>query len=404
MRTMTHALSIDSRAIPAPLLFPRILGFFFVARVGLTFLFFQSNPVTGTIVTIAAGLALLFGAILYTAGGAVSRSSPFDRIRPLQWIFALLGLSLASIFWTGAQSRAVAFAYWIGMAADIVIVLLLLRRGDAGRFTRNLFEGAVLGASALALVAWCSPLTADLRLGNDAFLHPNTLGLEIGIATLLAQYLALADSRWKWLAFALGATLLRSLSKTAIIAFVIAESWYLLHNKDVSRRAKLRLAFVAAIIVAASWGALTAYLDVYNNTGSGNQAETLTGRTVLWAVAFSMSMQRPWLGHGIYSFRALIPSFGAFQAVHAHNEMLQQFFEYGAAGVAIVVALYFSFYRLARRAQPGSLRNLALTLLVFALIRGLTDTTNFGLSYPLWLLAALSVCLSNAEPLQERAS
>jgi exopolysaccharide production protein ExoQ len=110
------------------------------------------------------------------------------------------------------------------------------------------------------------------------------------------------------------------------------------------------------------------------------------------------------LGHGIYSFRALIPSFGAFQAVHAHNEMLQQFFEYGAAGVAIVVALYFSFYRLARRAQPGSLRNLALTLLVFALIRGLTDTTNFGLSYPLWLLAALSVCLSNAEPLQERAS
>jgi O-antigen ligase len=167
-----------------------------------------------------------------------------------------------------------------------------------------------------------------------------------------------------------------------------------MQNKQMTRKAKVYLSVGGLLVIASFWGVLTTYIDVYSNTGSGNQVETLTGRTVLWAVAFSMSMQKPWLGHGIYSFKSLIPALGAFQAVHAHNELLQQFFEYGLAGVVIVVGVYWSFYRQARRAPISQLRSLALTLLIFALMRGLTDTIQFGLSYPLWLLAALSLCLS----------
>jgi O-antigen ligase len=255
-------------------------------------------------------------------------------------------------------------------------------------------KGAVLGAAALAVVAWCAPATPDLRLGNDAFLHPNTLGLEIGLATLLAQYFVPRGALWKWLGIALAITLLRTLSKTAIVAFVIAECWYLMQNRQMTRKAKTYVVAGAALVVASFWGLLNSYLVVYNNTGSGNQAETLTGRTLLWTVAFSMGLEKRWFGHGFYSFKALIPSFGAFQPVHAHNELLQQFFEFGLAGVVIAVGIYWSFCRQARSALASDLRTLALTLLLFAVLHGLTDTVPFGLSLPLWLLTALSLCLA----------
>jgi hypothetical protein len=72
---------------------------------------------------------------------------------------------------------------------------------------------------------------------------------------------------------------------------------------------------------------------------------------------------------------------------------LQQFFEYGVAGVVIAAGVYWSFYRQTRRASASELKTLALTLLLFALLHGLTDTLIFDLSYPLWMLTALSLCL-----------
>ena len=38
-----------------------------------------------------------------------------------------------------------------------------------------------------------------------------------------------------------------------------------------------------------------------------------------------------------------------------------------------------------------TLKTLAAALLLFALIRGLTDTQNFDLSFPLWLMTMLSI-------------
>jgi O-antigen ligase len=200
--------------------------------------------------------------------------------------------------------------------------------------------------------------------------------------------------RWKVLTVFLAVTLLRTLSKTAIVAFVVAESWYLVRNNSMTRRTKAGLLVAGLLVVLSFWGLLTSYLDIYNNTGSGNQAETLTGRTVLWSTALSMSLEKPWFGHGIYSFKALIPVLNGFAAVHAHNELLQQFFEYGVAGAAIAVGLHWLFLRHTRRAPASELRTLALTLFLFALLHGLTDTVPFGFSYPLWLLAPLSFCMA----------
>lgn len=395
---LTLSFTIQPRFVMernSSMLFPGCVGFFFVLRVCFTFLFFQKDPVLGTIVAIAVDFALLYGTVLYSARERTSSRHIILASPPVYWLFGFLVLSLASLFWTEAQSIAAALAYWSAMAADVVIVLLLLRYDDSERCTDALIKGAVWGAMLLSMVAWCSPNTEDLRLGNDAFLHPNTLGLEIGIATLLAQHLAAQRAHWKWLSIALAITLLRTLSKTAIIAFVIAECWYLMQNRSMTRKTKLWIGVGSLLVVASFWSLLNAYIDVYNNTGSGNQAETLTGRTLIWAVAFSMGLEKPWFGHGVYSFKSLIPSFGSFQPVHAHNEFLQQFFEYGVAGIVIVAGMYWSFYQQARRAPGSELRNLALVLLIFALLRGLADTANFGLSYPLWIFAALSIRLAS---------
>jgi O-antigen ligase len=280
----------------------------------------------------------------------------------------------------------------------------LLRHEDAECHTEAILKGAVWGAGALAIIAWFSPATADLRLGNDTFLHPNTLGLEIGIATLIAQYLALRGACWKWLGVALAITLLRTLSKTAIIALVIAECWYLMQNNRMPRKAKVYLVAGALIVVGSFWGLLSSYANIYNNTGSGDQAETLTGRTLLWTVAFSMGLEKPWLGHGLYSFKALIPMLGTFEAVHAHNDLLQQFFEFGIVGVVILLGVYWSFYRQARRVPATEMRTLALALLLFALVRGLTDSVQFGLSYPLWLIVAFSTCFAQPAKRGEQSS
>jgi exopolysaccharide production protein ExoQ len=379
------------RATPV---FPQIVGFFFIFRVGLTYLFFQGDPVLGTIAGLAINLGLLFCAVLYSLDG----SSPIEDAAPLPspvlWMLTLFAFSAASLCWTGAQSLTAACGYWTTMTTDVAIALLLLRGPNSADGMEALMKGAVWGAVGLAAIAWCSPATEDLRLGNDEFLHPNTLGMEFGITALIAQYLIARGVQWKWLSVALAVTLMRTLSKTAIIAFVVAECWYLMQSRAMTRRSKLQLGAVAMAFVAGFWGLLNTYLAAYNSTGSGNQAETLTGRTVLWTVAFSMSMERPWLGHGFYSFKSLIPALGPFAAVHAHNELLQQFFECGLVGVAIVIALYAAVLRQAWCAPRSEMRTLALALPILAMLRGLADTVPVGLSYPLWLMAALSLCLT----------
>ena len=173
------------------MLFASCVGFFFVFRVAITFLFFQANPVTGTVAIISLDLALLYGAVLYSAQDRTSNCDAVLVTPPIRWLFAFLSLSLASMLWTEAKSIVAAIAYWSAMAADVVIVLLLLRRDTPEDGANALMKGAVWGAIGLSLIAWCSPATGDLRLGDDIFLHPNTLGLEIGIGTLFAQHLAL---------------------------------------------------------------------------------------------------------------------------------------------------------------------------------------------------------------------
>jgi O-antigen ligase len=187
----------------------------------------------------------------------------------------------------------------------------------------------------------------------------------------------------------------RTLSKTALAAFALAEVFYVLYDARLSRKTRIYIGFLAAVVIVLSWGWLEAYTEIY--ASEGNSVETLTGRTVLWSTVLSMGLEQPWIGHGINSFRALVPAFGIFEPWHAHDEVLQQFFSYGLAGVAIVSGVYWSLFQQARRSHWSPMRILALTILIMALIRGLADTDGFDLSFPLWLLTLMSIGLARKQ-------
>jgi O-antigen ligase len=392
--TLQHTESNPSTDRGGFLLLPALIGFVFAFRVCLTLLWFQDQPENASILSVALSLTLLTAAALSTIGSKPSIPSSCFRTPILRCIVAFLGLAVVSLLWTPAPLSAAA-GYLCAWIADIAAIWFILRDGPPENSAAFLMKGFVCGASVVAIVAWSLPPTEDLRLGDEDFLHPNALGFLFSIATLLAAHLARKKTLWTLPALFLGATLIRTLSKSAIIAFVASFGFALIRDSTLSRKVKIWIGVSAGIIVASLWGLLEAYLANYSQ---GIGPETLTGRTLIWAVSLEYAVKKPILGNGFYAYRFVVPPFGTFEAQQAHDELLQQFFSFGAIGVLLTLALYWLFFRQIRRTQSSQLKTLAATLLLFSLIRGLTDTQNFDLSFPLWLMAMLSILLAAQQP------
>jgi exopolysaccharide production protein ExoQ len=392
---MTTILQQPANATPLTdrggfLLLPALIGFIFAFRVCLTVLWFQDEPQNASILSVALSLTLLIAAALSTIGTKLTISPACFRTPTLRGIAIFLGFALLSLLWTPAPLSAAA-GYLCAWIADVAAIWFILRDGPPENSAAFLMKGFVCGSCLVAIIAWSLPATQDLRLGDEDFLHPNALGFLFSIATLLAAHLARKSTVWIAPALVLGATLIRTLSKSAIIAFVAAFGFALIRDSTLSRKVKTWIGIAAGFIVVSLWGLLEAYLTTYTQ---GLGPETLTGRTVIWAVSLEYAVKKPILGNGFYSYRFIVPPFGTFEAQQAHDELLQQFFSFGAVGVLLTIALYWIFFRQIRRAQSSHLKTLAATLLLFALIRGLTDTQNYDLSFPLWLMGMLSILLA----------
>lgn len=385
---------MDVSAVQAQqiMLLPGVVGFYFGFRLCISYLFFQSDPQTGAAVSEALNLFLFAIVVFHSLGPAPVTLSSTLRSSCFRWVLAFLALSLCSLLWSATVSVIVAFAYWCAMAADVAMVVLLLRTGPVDRASAAVMKGYVWGACFIALVAWLSPTMQDLRLGDNDFFSPNAIGFTCAFGVFLAQYLNRSEGHWKVAAVFLSVTLLRTLSKTTIIAFLVSETLLLVRDTSLNRKNKVALTIGTLLVFAAFWGLIEAYYIVYTN--AGNEAETLTGRIGIWAFVLERSLERPLIGHGFHSFRNVIPAFGTFEAWHAHNELLQQFYAYGVAGVLLVGSLYASFYRQIKRLAPPALRALLASLLVFILVRGLGDTERFDLSFPLWAIALISLTLA----------
>lgn len=388
---MSEARLNSSRAWPP--FVPTAVGFYFASRLCVTFLFFQSDPKLGAYVNFAL-LSVLFACVLlYSFGPALNPLRRVFQTRPLRWVLVFLFMGLCSLTWSVTVSETIAFAYWCELAVAAVMMILLLRTGDISRVSTAVMHGYVFGAMVVAAVEWLSPVMYDLRPGDDDFFSPNAIGFTCAFAIFLILIAGRSSIIWHLLAAVLAVSLLRSLSKTTLIAFVASQVFLIILDRSKTWVTKLFIASCALGVVSAFFGLIENYYEVY--THLGNQSETLSGRIGIWAFVLERSLQQPWFGHGFHSFRNVIPPFGSFEAWHAHNELLQQFYTYGILGVLVVGCLYASLLRQFLKTLDPALKARLLALWAFILIRGLADTENFDLSFPLWSIAIISVMVAH---------
>jgi O-antigen ligase len=375
-----------------------IVGFFFAVRYSFEYLFFQSNPRAGA--GFSVGLNFLFFAVVvfHSLGPAANTLRSTVRVPCFRPAAAFLLFALCSLLWSATVSVPVAFAYWCGVVADLAMVVLLLRTGPVDLMSFSVMKGYVWGAGAIAVITWLSPTMQDLRPGNDDFFSPNAIALILAFGVFLAQFLGLSRRSWNLAAILLAVTLLRTLSKTTIIAFVAGEALLLTRDSAITRRKLLAILFGFGLVLAAFWRLIQAYFVVYTTTG--NEAETLTGRVGVWGYVWERSIEQPWIGHGFHAFRNVIPNFGPFEPWHAHNELLQLFYAYGAVGILLFFLVYGSLFLQIRRFHLSSHKALFYGLLLFIVIRGLGDTDRFELTLPFWFVFLISSLMMHLNPHQ----
>jgi exopolysaccharide production protein ExoQ len=383
-----------------------IVGFFLSFRLFFVLLavrMFRQDPQVGVGAQLALNYLLLGIVIFQSFGSSGPSIGSVLRLPGIRWVSIYLGFSGASLFWTATYSVSAAIAFWVAMVADTVLVFLLLREGPLDQVTNAIMKGYVWGSCVIATIAWIMPSQSDLRLGDEELLGPNQIGYLCAFAFFFAQTLMRREApRWKVPALLLGVTLLRSLSKTTILAFMLAQAFILLRDSAVSRATKRRAVLLSVVLLLVFSGLLSNYYVVYSN--AGNQSETLTGRLDIWLYMLNESFQQPWIGHGFHSVWKVIPPFGPdrFEARHAHNELLQQFYAYGLCGVAILVGTYVTLFKNLKSLRITPEKTLFQGMLLFALVRGCADTEVFDLTLPMWSMVIFAFTINKLR--KERAS
>lgn len=398
--SVTRPAAIDEIRPWVPWGMAFVAGFFFSFRLFITLLSVRilgTEPQTGVEAGLALNFVLLFVAAFHSLGQIFHPFRQMFRLMPVRWVFLFLAFSGCSLLWSSTMSLSAAVAFWCAMVADVAIIILLLRGGPLVETAAHIMKGYICGACVVATIAWMLPAQSDMRLGDEELLGPNQIGYLCAFAIFFAQYLMRErNENWSIGVLLLAVTLLRSLSKTSIIAFLVAESFLLLRDRSIKLRTKMLLTLAAIVIVAVFSRLLASYYDIYTN--AGNQSETLTGRFGIWAYILSEAVEQPWIGHGFHSVWKVIPPFGPdqFEARHAHNELLQQFYAYGVIGLIMFMGIYGSMYLQIKKLVAGPGKTFLLGFLIFVLIRGLADTEPFDLSLPMWTIVMMSTLMAQA--------
>lgn len=382
-----------------------VVGFFYAFRLAITILsmnLFGADPSTGSVIRLGVE-CLLFIAVCFTSLGFTSRLRWLLKASSVRWVLVFLTFSACSLLWSETASTGASTVYWCATAADVGMVILLLGGEDKLAVASKLMKGFIWGAVAVGCIAWLMPTQYDLRLGDETFFSANSICNVCVFAVFFAQYLMRQrGERMGLITLFLILTALRSLSKTTIAAFLISEAYLLIQDRSMNRRTKLLLSISAVVVILMFWGLFEAYYDFY--TTNGNQAETITGRTAIWAYVVSAVPERLWVGHGFDSMWNVVPAFGTFEARHAENEVLEQLYSYGIAGLVILAGVYGSFFRSIRRFADSRWRTIGISVLLFVVFRGIAEAEPFDLLLPLWAVALFSALLERPEMSDSRYS
>lgn len=236
--------------------------------------------------------------------------------------------------------------------------------------------------------------------GLPRFAGLSAHAVSLGMLTLLALLLLWTHPfkrRWlNRLSWALGlVTLFLAQSKTAWTSFSLCAFVLFIgvHGEAFRRRAGdfsrplfgVTLAGFALAICVMIAGALLftnigGRIDHFLNSQEGAQLTSLTGRDLIWKVAFAEWNRNPLFGYGpLFLDSAYRISIGMPNATHAHNQFVDVLARSGLIG-AISLAIYCLILLVMAIGRAGSTRGLSLALFLALALRGISEVplTLFG--------------------------
>jgi O-antigen ligase len=313
-----------------------------------------------------------------------------------------LAWSGLSLLWTPAPASAV--AYYLSYIVQILISYMLCKLYPIRDVFRNVFKGTAYAAAISTLLAIVLTGYSGGRLGQELAVF-SAIATSACLGILAVLYLRLIRDIRKSIALLFVLSMLLALyltfGKTEIIALAVAGVVYVLYSSGSWRRrsiliSRMLLGMALALIV------LFPKIAEYQSGGGGAAPETLTGRTVLWALTYKQIASGPFIrGFGLLAFRLIGPSPfpGIDRVEQAHNEFLQVWFNFGLVGVVLVFGSYFALAYASVRAlkQRGGIAGIiALCAVVWCLVKGITEGIPAFCILPIpWLL--LFDCLVSTE-------
>ncbi len=229
-------------------------------------------------------------------------------------------------------------------------------------------------------------------------INPNGLGFVIIMTLPLLHFLVKPDNTWRralWvtLACTMCYALVLSASRSGFLAFVflcLFVSWRSKH-----RTVLLSTTVVGGIIVSLLLSGLQRerYISIVSHDAPG--AATAEERVQGVIGDFKVSMRRPLVGHGLGTSREANANFRG-EDLPSHNLYTEAAEELGYVGLALLLALIWSFVRACLTAQQVAsattatdermqfLHNVASSLVVVVAVDLFFSFASFGLSEPYW--------------------
>jgi exopolysaccharide production protein ExoQ len=324
-----------------------------------------------------------------------------------RFLVLLVALAAVSVLWS--QAADLTLRRGIGLIATTCFGAYLAARFPPATVLR-LLAVALGGAAVLSLVAGLGAPEFGIASGTHAgqwrgiFTHKNTLGQVAGVSVVVFLLLLRTGPRRRWpLLAAAGASLLlvvlsQSASSLLILGIIAA-----LLPLFLALRSRSGLLVPASIVMLLLLGsvALLVLANLQELFWLLGREPTLTGRTVLWAVAWEAIQQRPLLGFGYSAFWTgdLESATSARLAVgwetpNAHSGFLDLWLELGLAGMAVLLAAILATARhsvTVLRSYPGPEALWPILFCTYFLLYNLTESALLEQNSLLWAVFAFTV-------------
>jgi exopolysaccharide production protein ExoQ len=326
----------------------------------------------GSFAPFAAPAALLGALLLW---GLVSALWSVDGLRSLVLDAQLAGIFAAALALIAArrliaapQRLTVCFLVGLTLAMTLAGIELASNGRLIGHWVTRRFELPQLNHASVAMAILLLPASAALLQQRQT-----TLSLLLAAAVALTVYELVGTAAKLALVAGFGmAVLFYGFGRTAARAAVIVTA----------------LAILAAPAIFPQLVRIPAVVDTVDAAGDHVQ-ESGVHRLLIWSFAGKRIAERPLLGWGLDSSRAIpggtvqIRPAQTWMPLHPHNAALQVWLELGAPGAAILTLLTILLWlRLAGSAWPRLYAAAAAGSLVVALAAGLST---YGLWQEWWL-------------------